>query len=232
MTDLYLAQRLPDVLPDNPMHWAAAWLDEASRQNVQRNPNSMMLATVGADDRPSARVVLCKDFVPDPGYLVFYTNYESRKVRELRANPRVAATFHWDALGRQVRIEGIATLSPAAESDAYFASRHWGSQLGAWGSDQSAPLASREALLAQLRERASQLGLNVSDDMQSIRDGDRPVIPRPGHWGGVRVWASRVELWIEGEDRIHDRACWQRSLGGNDEQDFAAGEWQGTRLQP
>ena len=152
--------------------------------------------------------------------------------RELGANPRVAATFHWDALGRQVRIEGIATLSPAAESDAYFASRHWGSQLGAWGSDQSAPLASRDALLAQLRERASQLGLNVSDDMQSIQDADRPVIPRPAHWGGVQVWASGIELWIEGEDRIHDRARWQRRLDRKDEHGFAAGGWSGTRLQP
>ena len=214
------------------MHWAAAWLDEATRQRVQRNPNSMTLVTVAEDGQPSARVVLCKDFVPDPGYLVFYTNYESRKVRELRANPRVAVTLHWDALGRQVRIEGIAVLSPAAESDAYFASRHWGSQLGAWGSDQSAPLASRDALLAQLRERAGKLGLNVSEDMQSIQDAERPVIPRPDHWGGVRVWASRVELWIEGKDRIHDRGCWQRKLDRNDEDGFIAGEWNGTRLQP
>jgi pyridoxamine 5'-phosphate oxidase len=232
LTDLFLAQRLPDELPGNPMHWAAAWLDEATSQQVQRNPNSMTLVTVGAEGWPSARVVLCKDFVPDPGYLVFYTNYRSRKVLELRANPRVAVTFHWDALGRQVRIEGIAMLSPAAESDAYFASRHWGSQLGAWGSDQSAPLASRDALFAQLRERAAELELNVSDDLQSLQDADRPAIPRPDHWGGVRVWANRVELWIEGKDRIHDRACWQRSLDGKDEHEFTAGPWQGTRLQP
>ncbi len=214
------------------MHWAAAWLDEAKRQRVQRNPDSMTLVTVGNDGRPSARVVLCKDFVADPGYLVFYTNYESRKVQELRANPQVAATFHWDALGRQIRIEGIAVLSPAAESDAYFASRNWGSQLGAWGSDQSAPLASRDALFRQLRERAGELGLNVSDDMQSIENTDLPVIPRPAHWGGVRVWASAVELWIEGEDRIHERGRWQRGLEGKDEHEFVTDEWQGTRLQP
>jgi pyridoxamine 5'-phosphate oxidase len=163
---------------------------------------------------------------------VFYTNYRSRKVRELRANPRVAVTFHWDALGRQARIEGIATFSPAAESDAYFASRDRGSQLGAWGSDQSAPLASREALLLQLRERAASLGLNVSDDLQSIDSVDRAAIPRPEHWGGVRVWASAVELWIEGGDRIHDRGRWQRTLGETAGQDFAVGEWQGNRLQP
>ena len=214
------------------MHWAAAWLHEATGQGVQRNPNAMTLVTVGDAGHPSARVVLCKDFVADPGYLVFYTNYKSRKVRELRANPRVAVTFHWDALGRQVRIEGIAILAPAAESDAYFASRDWGSQLGAWGSDQSTPLASREALLRQLRERAAGLGLNVSDDLRSIQDADRPVIPRPAHWGGVRIWASGVELWIEGKDRLHDRGRWLRALDRKDEHGFGAGEWSGTRLQP
>jgi pyridoxamine 5'-phosphate oxidase len=232
LTNPYLAQRLPDVLPANPMHWAAAWLDEATRRGVQRNPNSMTLVTVGDGGRPSARVVLCKDFIADPGYLVFYTNYQSRKVRELRCNPRVAVTFHWDTLGRQVRIEGVAVLSPEAESDTYFASRNWGSQLGAWGSDQSAPLVSRDALFRQLRERADKLGLNVSDDMQSIESNDHPVIPRPGHWGGVRVWASAIELWIEGRDRIHDRGSWQRRLEERDDHDFVTDEWQGTRLQP
>jgi pyridoxamine 5'-phosphate oxidase len=232
LTNPYLAHQLPEVLPGNPMHWAAAWLDEATRQNVQRNPNSMMLVTVGDDQKPSARVVLCKAFVPDPGYLVFYTNYKSRKVRELQANPQVAVTFHWDALGRQVRIEGIAVFSPAGESDAYFASRDRGSQLGAWGSDQSAPLASRDALFGQLRERAEGLGLNVSDDLQSIEIADGMGIPRPEHWGGVRVWASSVELWIEGKDRIHDRARWHRALEPTAGLDLAASDWEGTRLQP
>ena len=232
MSDSYLAQRLPEVLPQNPMHWAAAWLEEATRQGLQRNPNSMTLATVGEDGQPSARVVLCKAFEPDPGYLVFYTNYLSRKVQELDANPRVAVTFHWDALGRQVRIDGIAVRSPDGESDAYFASRNWGSQVGAWGSDQSAPVASRHALLLQLRERARHLGLNVSDDLQSIQAGERSVVPRPAHWGGVRVWANAIELWIEGADRIHERGRWQRSLAASGAHDFVAGEWRGTRLQP
>ena len=214
------------------MDWAAAWLDEATRQAVQRNPNSMTLATVGSDGVPSLRVVLCKSFVPDPGYLVFYTNYKSRKVAELRANPAAAVTFHWDALGRQVRIEGTAVFSPPEESDAYFASRDRGSQLGAWGSDQSAPLGSREALFQQLQDRARSLGLNVSDDMQSIESMDGSAIPRPEHWGGVRVWASAVELWIEGPDRIHDRARWRRTLAQHAGHEFAAGDWEGTRLQP
>lgn len=232
MSNPYLAQRLPDALPANPMDWAAAWLDEATRQAVQRNPSAMTLATVGNDGRPSLRVVLCKAFVPDPGYLLFYTNYKSRKVAELRANPALAVTFHWDALGRQVRIEGTAAFSPPEESDAYFASRDRGSQLGAWGSDQSAALDSREALLGQLRDRAQSLGLSVSDDMQSIESMDGSAIPRPEHWGGVRVWASAVELWVEGRDRIHDRARWQRTLAQRAGHEFAAGDWQGSRLQP
>jgi pyridoxamine 5'-phosphate oxidase len=87
-------------------------------------------------------------------------------------------------------------------------------------------------LFLQLRERARDLGLNVSDDLQSIESGDRAVIPRPGHWGGVRIWASAVELWIEGQDRIHDRARWQRSLDRDATPDFVAGDWKGTRLQP
>ena len=232
MSDSYLAQRLPEVLPQNPMHWAAAWLEEATRQGLQRNPNSMTLATVGEDGQPSARVVLCKAFEPDPGYLVFYTNYLSRKVQELDANPHVAVTFHWDALGRQIRIDGMAVRSPGEESDAYFASRNWGSQVGAWGSDQSAPVTSRQALLLQLRERARRLGLNVSDDLQSIQGEERPVVPRPAHWGGVRVWASAIELWIEGADRIHERGRWRRSLEASGADDFVAGEWSGTRLQP
>ena len=133
MTNPYLAPTLPDDLPDDPMSWAAAWLEEATVQAVQRNPNSMTLVTVSDSDQPSARVVLCKDFVADPGYVVFYTNYKSQKVADIQTHPKVAATFHWDALGRQIRLEGIAVNSPEKESDDYFATRDWGSQLGAWG---------------------------------------------------------------------------------------------------
>lgn len=232
MTNPYLAQQLPDDLPGDPMHWAKAWIDEAIDRGVQRNPNSMTLVTVDAHGQPSGRVVLCKEFVADPGYLVFYTNYKSRKVVELSSNPQVAATFHWDAIGRQIRIEGLAVHSPASESDAYFASRDLGSQVGAWASDQSTPVATRSELMQQLRERTRELGINISDDMQSIEGSNRPEIPRPNHWGGIRVWATSVELWIEGQDRIHDRGRWQRSLTREADDTFAAGEWHGTRLQP
>jgi pyridoxamine 5'-phosphate oxidase len=214
------------------MHWAKAWLDEAVEKAVQRNPNSMTAITVRSNGQPSGRVVLCKSFVPDPGYLVFYTNYKSDKVRDLDVDNRIALVFHWDVFGRQVRIEGEAVHSPAEESDAYFATRDFGSQLGAWGSDQSAPLESRAALVAQVGRRAVKLGVSAAKNFKSITAHDRPIIPRPPHWGGIRVWARRVELWLEGDDRIHDRARWERSLERTGSDSFATGAWKGTRLQP
>jgi pyridoxamine 5'-phosphate oxidase len=214
------------------MHWAKAWLDEAFEKKVQRNPHTVIAATVSADGQPAARAVLCKEFVADPGYVVFYTNYESDKVIHLNNNSRIALVFHWDAFGRQVRIEGETIRSPAEESDAYFASRDWASQIGAWGSDQSSPLESRAALIAQVGRRAMKLGAGAVKNVKSIAKADRPVIPRPPHWGGIRVWANRIELWIEGADRIHDRARWERSLDRSDDDLFTVGEWTGTRLQP
>lgn len=230
MASSHMAPALPKVLPDDPMHWAAAWLDEATRQDVQRNPNSMTLATVDGNGRPAARVVLCKAFVADPGYVVFYTNYNSRKVEHINSTPDVALTFHWDALGRQVRLEGTAVVSPAAESDAYFATRDRGSQVGAWGSDQSATLTSRQMLIDQIHARAKALGVALSDDAPSPSDG--PDIPRPPHWGGLRVWPRSIELWLEGADRIHDRAIWHRDLNPSGKHEFETGPWSGTRLQP
>ncbi len=232
MSDPCTATRLPTVLPTDPMDWAKAWLDQAVTDKVQRNPNSMTVITVNEDAQPSGRVVLCKDFVADPGYVVFYTNYNSDKVQHLSGNDKVALIFHWDMFGRQVRLEGQAVRSPAAESDAYFASRDWGSQLGAWGSDQSAPLESRAAMLAQLSRRALKLGIGVARNLKSIAVEDRPVIARPAHWGGIRVWVHRIELWIEGTDRIHERARWDREIVRRDDDTFDVGTWAGTRLQP
>lgn len=232
MSDDYLSATLPDPLPANPLAWANAWLEHATAEAVQRNPNSMTLATVAGNGQPSARVVLCKAFVVDPGYLVFYTNYRSRKMTEAFEQPDVAATFHWDTLGRQVRIEGVAVRSPADESDAYFASRHWGSQIGAWGSDQSAPVASRDALISQVAARARAIGVEVADDLQTLAGRKPANVPRPKHWGGVRIWPRQVELWIEGTDRIHDRATWTRSLSADTGHSFTVGAWSGTRLQP
>jgi pyridoxamine 5'-phosphate oxidase len=233
LNGLRFADRLPDRLPEDPMHLANTWLKEALANAGARNSNSMTLATAGHDGQPSARVVLCKLFVPDPGYVVFYTNYRSRKGRELAANPSVAATFYWDNLGLQIRLEGLAVRSPESESDSYFLTRDRGSQLGAWGSDQSEAIASHDALVLQIRERAAQLGVPVGDDErgQALADA-APAIPRPPHWGGVRIWVSAVELWVEGKDRIHDRALWRRELIQEDEHTFSASSWTGTRLQP
>lgn len=227
MSETRPTDRLPDALPSDPLHWADAWLKEAAAGEIQRNPNSMTLVTVGPDGRPSGRVVLCKELVPDPGYLVFYTNYRSRKAQEIAANPHVGLVFHWDSLGRQIRIEGTAVMSPPDESDAYFATRDRGSQIGAWGSDQSRPIASREALKRQIAERTAELGAAEGDDASTAR-----VIPRPPHWGGIRVWAASVELWIEGADRVHDRAIWTRELAPASEHEFSPTPWTGTRLQP
>lgn len=234
MTNDKTPGRLPDRLPNDPMHWADAWLKEAEAAAVQRNPNCATIASVNDDAQPSARVVLCKQFVPDPGYFVFHTNYRSRKGMELERNPRAAAVFHWDALGRQVRIEGMVVRSPERESDDYFASRGWGSQLGAWGSDQSAPVDSKAALIRQIRERGESLGLVLGDDTTELADsrGRVPVIARPPHWGGLRFWASAIELWIEGQDRIHDRARWTRDIVRVSEHDFTVSPWRGVRLQP
>jgi pyridoxamine 5'-phosphate oxidase len=214
------------------MHWARQWLEQASAMPEFRNANSMTLVTVGSDRQPSARILLCKEIVADPGYLVFYTNYQSRKGRELAANARAAAVFHWDTLGRQIRIEGLAVRSPAAESDAYFASRPWGSQLGAWGSDQSSEIISHQALVEQLRERAAGLGIALREDSLTLAADEPPPIERPPHWGGYRLWAHTVELWVEGTDRIHDRALWSRDLSPDGAHDCSAGAWRSTRLQP
>lgn len=232
MSDLFAVPRLPKELPSDPLQWVKDWLDEAFAKKTQRNPHSMTCVTVDSESRPTARMVLCKDIVPEPGYVVFYTNYKSDKSRHIANNPHVALVFHWDALGRQVRLEGQAVRSPDAESDEYFASRDWVSQIGAWGSDQSALLESRSALIAQVRDRSMQLGVNAVKNLRSIAAADRNVIPRPSHWGGYRVWVRRVELWIEGRDRIHDRARWERTLEPEGETSFTTGEWSSTRLQP
>jgi pyridoxamine 5'-phosphate oxidase len=226
------ADLLPDILPSDPMHWADAWIKEAATAKVQRNPNSMTLVTVAAGGQASARVVLCKSFVPDPGYLVFYTNYRSRKAVEIEHDNRVAALFHWDSVGRQIRIEGLAVRSPEQESDAYFETRDWGSKLGAWGSDQSAAIESRDALVRQIRSRAGDIGIALGESTTTLRHDNRVRIERPPHWGGYRLWVTAIELWMEGTDRIHDRALWTRDIVRRSEESFSVTPWTGTRLQP
>jgi len=184
----------------------------------------MVLATVGEAGQPSARVVLCKRVAVDEGFIVFYTNRESRKGIELDAHPRAAAVFHWDALHCQVRIEGPVLRSPDAESDAYFARRALESRIGAWSSNQSQPLASRAALAAQVAAAAKKFGVTAA-----TTDAE---IPRPAHWGGYRLWIDSIELWMEGPGRVHDRAVWKRELQPKDAISFSAGNWSATRLNP
>lgn len=207
---------LPTRLPEDPMPLFAQWFDGAREAKAQPNPDSMALATVGADGRPSVRIVLCKKLVVQPGYTVFFTNYQSRKGSELAAFPRAAAVFHWDAHGRQVRIEGPVVRSPDEESDEYFASRALDSRIGAWASQQSQPLDSRTTLLKRVAVEAARFG---------------PQVPRPPHWGGYRLWPESVELWIEGPFRVHDRARWTRSLEPEGA-GYAPGPWSASRLYP
>ena len=210
-------QQLPDPLPTEPMTLLANWLDEAMRRRDQSNPNAMVLAT-SANDQPSARVVLCKEIDTATGAIRFFSNYESRKGRELAMNPRAALVFHWDHLHRQVRLEGLVFPADATDSDLYFATRPRDSQIGAHASHQSEPVAS----LAALREQAEAV---------RARFGDGPV-PRPAHWGGYVFQAAAVELWVAASGRLHDRARWSRELFLSGDARPVAGPWTVTRLQP
>lgn len=221
---------LPDPLPAEPLAVVAVWLTEAWAVRTQPNPNAMVLATSTPDGQPTARVVLCKDVVVQPGFIVFYTNYLSVKGRQLKDNPRAAAVMHWDALHRQVRIEGPITPGPEKDSDVYFASRAWQSRLSAWASSQSEPVASRAALLDAVTETARRFGAPTPGS-PGADDSIKVTVPRPPHWGGYRLWADSVELWVEGASRIHDRARWSRQLKARDGA-FTPGPWVATRLQP
>ncbi|VWC13381.1 pyridoxamine 5'-phosphate oxidase [Burkholderia lata] len=183
------------------------WFKEALAAKLPE-PNTMTLATVGDDGRPSARIVLIKG-VDERGF-VFFTNYESRKGRDLAAHPQAALLFYWIELERQVRIEGRIEKTSAEESDRYFASRPLGSRIGAWASEQSTVIDSRATLEAQ--EKA------VSE-----RYGDNP--PRPPHWGGYRLVPDSIEFWQGRPSRLHDRLLYTRDA------DTSPG-WSISRLSP
>lgn len=206
---------LPSPLPDDPLPTAMRWLAEAAALG-RANTNAIALATVDGGGRPAVRMVLLKDLAAQ-GYAVFYTNYGSRKARELDAARRAAAALYWHELGRQVRFEGSIVRSPAAESDAYFASRPRGSQLNAWASEQSRPLLDEGVLDRRADERAAQFGERV---------------PRPEHWGGYRLWLDAVELWVEGSHRFHERVRYERHLSPDGAHAFRGGPWSRQRLQP
>ena len=165
-----------------------AWFAEA-KASEPNDPDAMALATVGADGRPSARMVLLKGH--DSRGFVFYTNSESRKGGELAANERAALLFHWKSLRRQVRIEGAIVPVSAEEADAYFATRSRDSRLGAWASDQSRPLATRDLFEARYAALAA--------------DYEGKDVPRPAHWWGYRLIADRIEYWSDRPHRLHER---------------------------
>jgi len=222
-------EQLPEPLPSEPMTMLAAWLAQASKEQITPNPNAMVLATVDASvspPEPDARTVLCKDLDTNKGVVVFFSNYHSAKGRQLDRIAHAAAVFHWDAYDLQARIRGPVSRCPASESDEYFNSRPLLSRLGAWASKQSQPVADRAALLQQLEDIKSRF------DIRDPRDpAEDKVIPRPDNWGGYRLWAQNVELWIGHRGRLHERGLWWRELEEEDEQ-MSAGPWKSRRLQP
>jgi pyridoxamine 5'-phosphate oxidase len=192
-----------EAAPD-PLRQFQSWMDEAFAAKVPE-PNAMTLATVGADGRPSTRIVLIKGF--DSRGIVWFTNYESRKGRELAAHPVAALQFHWVELERVVRIEGTVERVDDAESDAYFASRPLDSRIGAWASPQSEVIASRGVLVANAAKVSARFLLNP---------------PRPPHWGGFRLQPDTWEFWQGRKSRLHDRLRY--SLDGDN--------WRRERLAP
>lgn len=201
-------ESLPRPGPADPMPLVRRWLDEAA-SIVPKNPWAMALASVSADGRPSVRYVLLKALSESEGFIVFYTNYASRKSLELESTRKAAAALYWPDAGRQLRFEGGIERSPETESDAYFASRPRPSQLNAWASAQSRPIESPDAVGRQI-EAAAQ------------RFEHERAIHRPQIWGGYRLVIEAIEFWVEGTDRCHERLRYQR----------AGAAWSTVWLQP
>jgi pyridoxamine 5'-phosphate oxidase len=190
----------------DPFALARAWATEAEASEPN-DPNAIALATVDADGLPNVRMVLLKEIEADA--FVFYTNYGSTKGQEIAASGKAAFVMHWKSLRRQIRVRGTVTREDGPQADAYFASRSLKSRLGAWASQQSQPLSSREALMAEAAKVALTKGPNPS---------------RPPFWGGFRIHPSEIEFWADGAFRLHDRFRWSRS--------DATAPWTIHRLNP
>ena len=195
-----------DFNPD-PFAEFALWFKEGVDRSGKPNPNAMTLCTVGSDGWPQGRIVLLKGW--DREGFRFFTNSHSEKGHALAAHPQAELVFHWDSLGRQLRIRGAVSRLSDADTEEYFSSRPRGSRLAAWASQQSEPVASREAMEAQLAE------------MEKRFEG-QAVVPHPPHWWGYRVAPQRIEFWQEGPFRFHDRFVYT----------MADGQWSFTRLNP
>lgn len=196
----------PSTVTDDPFALFEQWYREA-RASEPNDANAMALATATAQGRPSVRMVLLKGHGPD-GF-IFYTNFEGRKAGEILENPHVALLFHWKSLRRQIRIEGPVSRVDDATADAYFASRSRDSQLGAWASDQSRPLADRATFEARFAE------------VEARYEGQ--AVPRPPHWSGFRVTPQRIEFWLDRAHRLHERSAYEAD---------GAGGWRSGMLYP
>jgi pyridoxamine 5'-phosphate oxidase len=185
-----------ETLPDNPFEAFAIWLKQAHENTIIVEANAMVLSTLTNDSQIETRTVLLKDI--SEGGFTFFTNYDSRKAHAINLNPNVSLLFPWYAMERQISISGIAEKISETESDEYFATRPWGSQIGAWASQQSSPLATR-AELEQRFEGASK------------KWPEGTVVPRPSHWGGFRVTPLQIEFWQGRYSRLHDRLRYERA---------------------
>lgn len=212
---------LGEPLPADPMPLVKEWYDQAKASGKYADFDAMTLCTVDDRGMPSARIVLCRRLWTDPPSIGFFTNRESRKGHELDLTKRAACVLHWPNEQRQVRIEGSVERLSDAESDEYFQQRAVISRLGAWASLQSRPLGARADLLRAVAEQAMRFGVDL------LKPTGTHAIPRPPNWGGYRVYAESVELWMGGTGRLHDRAKWTRTspIG-------QPAHWQATRLWP